>query len=202
MKSSGVVEAEGGAQRGGGEESKAVRDSRTHFLKAVTAPLEELDLKIANLMKITLDTLDITQVLKYGKRQFYSAHHDYFKVDDYPGNERMSSMLDGGLKNRLATVFWYLSDVSEGGETIFLKAGGKDEPSDLWSCSGQDGFKVKAEKGKVIVWYNLDFAGQFNLDSLHAGCPVGKGQIKWAANKWVWNAPGVFSQYYEKSTQE
>ena len=48
--------------------------------------------------------------------------------------------------------------------------------------------KVKPEKGKVIVFYSLKADGELDPESLHGACPVEQG-IKWAANKWVWNAP-------------
>jgi len=50
------------------------------------------------------------------------------------------------------------------------------------------GLKVKPEMGKVIIFYSLHANGVEDEYSLHGACPVIAG-TKWAANKWVWNAP-------------
>jgi prolyl 4-hydroxylase len=51
--------------------------------------------------------------------------------------------------------------------------------------------KVKPEKGKVIIFYNMLPNGKGDPLSLHGACLVEKG-IKWAANKWIWNHPMMF----------
>jgi prolyl 4-hydroxylase len=90
-----------------------------------------------------------------------------------------------GHKNRFITVFWYMSDVEEGGETGFPRAEGQGSPQDMWACQG---LKVKPTMGKVVMWYNLLPNGNLDQNSLHQGCSVLKGE-KWAANKWIWNKP-------------
>ena len=79
-----------------------------------------------------------------------------------------------------------LSDVAKGGETVFPRFGGAPQPRDFKRCDV--GLKAKPEKGKVIIFYDLLPNGQMDDLSLHGGCPVEEG-VKWAANKWVWNAP-------------
>ena len=76
-------------------------------------------------------------------------------------------------------------DVEEGGHTVFPRYNGGREFS-YSDCSR--GIKVKPERGKVIVFYSLKADGELDPESLHGACPVEQG-IKWAANKWVWNAP-------------
>jgi prolyl 4-hydroxylase len=94
--------------------------------------------------------------------------------------------IENGKKNRLATVFWYLSDVPKGGETLFPREGKAPHPMSVTDCSV--GLKVKPVRGKVIIFYSMTPEGGFDEYSLHAACPVEEG-IKWAANKWVWNKP-------------
>ncbi|CAN0471201.1 unnamed protein product [Laminaria digitata] len=53
--------------------------------------------------------------------------------------------MDGGRKNRMVTVFWYLSDVEEGGETIFPRFGGRTGPVDFSDCT--KGLKIKPVVG-------------------------------------------------------
>jgi prolyl 4-hydroxylase len=94
--------------------------------------------------------------------------------------------MDWGHRNRMITVFWYMSNVTKGGETVFPRAFGNPQPHDMWSC--EKGLKVKSEQGKIILWYSLRPNGNVDDNSLHGGCPVKEGS-KWAANKWVWNKP-------------
>ena len=84
----------------------------------------------------------------------------------------------------LSILTFFLSDVAEGGETIFPRWNGAPFPQDLSDCS--TGLKVKPQKGKVIIFYNLLPDGEIDELSLHGACPVKDG-VKWAANKWIWN---------------
>lgn len=57
------------------------------------------------------------QVLKYIEGQYYLPHLDYWDPTYYQDPD-VVMMSRGGHKNRLSTVFWYLSDC-EGGYTAF-----------------------------------------------------------------------------------
>jgi prolyl 4-hydroxylase len=59
---------------------------------------------------------DGIQILRYKPKQAYIGHHDYFPTgqsDDFNWDPK------AGGSNRFATVLLYLSDVSEGGGTVF-----------------------------------------------------------------------------------
>lgn len=55
---------------------------------------------------------------------------------------------------------------------------------------GSPGLKVKAEKGKAIIWYNhfvdpeTGWMGEQDEHTYHGGCPVKRGE-KWIANFWI-----------------
>ena len=96
--------------------------------------------------------------------------------------------MKGTYENRMATVFWYLSDVTVGGSTYFPRAGGLPHPASTRDCNGP-GLHVQPKAGRGIVFYSLKPDGFGDEFSLHAACPPGEGQTKFAANKWVHNAP-------------
>merc|ERR1712216_330489 len=67
-----------------------------------------------------------------------------------------------------------------GGPGTRTCAGGFDP--DMKSCEG--GLQVKPTQGSVLLWYNFHPNGRGDRNALHAGCPPGKGETKWSANKW------------------
>eukprot|EP00903_Cladosiphon_okamuranus_P005392 g5381.t1 len=163
------------------------RTSTTYFMPSTKDPLlQGIDRRVEEFTRVPKSHQEQVQVLKYDKGQRYTAHHDFFNPKMYQKDERTMRNMDGGRKNRMVTVFWYLSDVEEGGETIFPRYGGRTGRVDFSDCT--KGLKVKPVEGKVAMFYSLRPDGQFDDFSLHGACPVITGQ-KWAANKWVWSAP-------------
>ena len=74
---------------------------------------------------------DGLQVLRYNLTTAYNSHVDY--LDDNGGGHDYDSA--GADSNRFATILFYLSDVAQGGETVFPKGravddGVTDDPSD------------------------------------------------------------------------
>lgn len=75
---------------------------------------------------------------------------------------------NGTAGDRTATLLVYLNDEFEGGQTIFTALD----------------FKVTPEKGKGILFYNIDEDEKPLPKSLHKGAEILKGE-KWIATKWV-----------------
>ncbi|KAJ9537270.1 hypothetical protein OSB04_030003 [Centaurea solstitialis] len=120
------------------------------------------------------------QVLKYEHGQKYDPHYDYFTD--------AVNVAHGG--HRIATVLMYLSDVEEGGETVFPSAEimpSRHKPSrsddDLSECA-KKGIAVKPRKGDALLFFSLYPTAIPDTTSLHGGCPVIKGE-KWSATKWI-----------------
>jgi len=171
-----------------GKEHTYWRTSHNCFLSSKKDNvLKAIDQRVMEVTKAPIDNQEDAQVLRYQNGQRYSAHHDFFDPQYYKSRENAGvfTLIDGGRKNRFITVFWYLSDVEEGGETIFPRSGGAEQPSNFNDCT--KGLKVTPKEGKAIMFYSMSPDGQFDDYSLHGACPVIKG-TKWAANKWVWTA--------------
>lgn len=147
--------------------------------------LRDIDQRVAELTRVPAAYNEEVQILRYMKGQYYSGHLDNWDPQYYSGQD--TSFMEHGHMNRLATVFWYLSDVKAGGETQFPRAGNNPQPYDLYAC--EQGLKVQPKKGAVIIWYSLHPNGNTDPNGLHSACPVKGEETKWSANYWVWNKP-------------
>lgn len=142
--------------------------------------LQWLEEKIAAVTLLPRHHGEAFNVLRYRLNAKYDSHMDIFDPKDFGPQP----------SQRMATVLTYLSDVQEGGETIFKKEG-KDnadvEVHDYVTCE-PDKFKYKPRKGDAVLFFSLD--PDLNIDprSLHGGCPVTKGE-KWVATKWIHEKP-------------
>lgn len=168
-----------------GRPASDFRTSQTTFVAAKDEVLKDIDYRTASLVRVPRNHQEHTQVLRYGLGEKYDSHHDYFDPKLYQNDANTLRFIQNGRRNRMSTVFWYLSDVQSGGETVFPRFNNMIEKS-MTDC--ETGLKVKPEAGKVIIFYSMTADGRTDSNSLHGACPVHEG-IKWAANKWVWNEP-------------
>lgn len=177
------------------------RTSRQAWLDNDAAPVvAALDKRTAQLTRVHASHNEPVQLLRYDGGEYYQGHMDWTELELYPDQRDIWMDSHFGHQDRMATVFWYLNDVSVGGETIFPKHGqpicfpdslggiGTDDCPGSWepdmdSC--EVGLKITPRLGTVILWYNYHASGRGDRNALHAGCPVGKGITKWSANKWV-----------------
>ncbi|ETO26514.1 hypothetical protein RFI_10623, partial [Reticulomyxa filosa] len=190
------------------------RTSTTHWLNAKQDPLVSRLHNIASqLTHIDRSHQEHVQVLRYYPSQQYDSHWDYFEPSLYRGTDMENTIKRG--KNRLATVFWYMSDVSDGGWTYFPRSGKLPDPKVCVVCFlkninvtlilGSYSYKLKKvsdckkggllispKKGNAILFYSMTPSGGFDELSLHGACPVGEKNIKWAANLWIWSKPVTF----------
>jgi prolyl 4-hydroxylase len=166
-----------------------VRTSSTAWLNTQQTGLQLLDditRRVYELVQVPMNHAEDMQVLHYGYKQHYHAHHDFFDPSVYPTPEYKQG------HNRMITVFMYLSDVEEGGETNFPYATGEKTVGSYATCD--KGLKVRPKLGDCIIFYSMKAeaqrpeGNQLDFNSLHAGCDVLKGD-KWSANYWIRNVP-------------
>ncbi|KAH8384210.1 hypothetical protein KR200_002708, partial [Drosophila serrata] len=142
-----------------------VRTSQTSFIP-VTAHkvLETIDKRVGIMTDLNMKYAEDHQFSNYGIGGHYGEHYDWFN----------QITIDSGLVsnpehgNRIATVLFYLSDVTQGGGTAFtyLKK------------------LVKPKKYSAVFWYNLHASGVGDLRTQHGACPIIAGS-KWVQNRWI-----------------
>ncbi len=146
------------------------RTSTLTFLSLNQDPIvTQIEFRIANLVRMPVNHGEGLQILRYEIGQEYKPHYDYF---DPALSGSHKALAKGG--QRVATILMYLSDVEEGGETVFPKI-------DL---------KVPPKKGHAILFYSLYSNGELDPNSLHGSIPVVKG-TKWVATKWLREKPFI-----------
>ncbi|KAK7813077.1 probable prolyl 4-hydroxylase 9 [Quercus suber] len=84
---------------------------------------------------------------------------------------------------QVASFLLYLSNVEEGGETMFPFENNSNKGTgyDYKKCIG---LKVKPRQGDGLLFYSVFPNGTIDGTSLHGSCPVIKGE-KWVATKWI-----------------
>jgi len=176
-------------------DSRDVRTSTQTFMERNGSPqIRSLEERAHNLTRLPYDLGENIQVVRYKVGQKYGAHRDFFNPNDYHRQPQMLRSVEYGARNRLATVFWYLQTVSEGGETFFpraLNAEGKEYHP--WNGDHEDcyrGLYVPPVRGNAVLFYSMVPDGRLDERSLHGGCkPRGETTEKWGANQWIWNHP-------------
>jgi prolyl 4-hydroxylase len=151
---------------GGGEQLDwTTRISQQAWLDDSDDPVvASLSQKVAALVNLPVNNQESLQVARYLPGGKFEPHYD--ACDDH--NDDCSGM-NGRSGPRYATVLVYLNDNYTGGTTSFPKLG----------------ITVHPEKGKAILFYDVDPTTLQILDkSFHSGDPLINGE-KWIANKWV-----------------
>ncbi|EPS70891.1 oxidoreductase, partial [Genlisea aurea] len=174
------------------ESTKGIRTSSGAFLSALdddTGVLELIEKKIARATMLPRSHGEANfpmlcfikqlsfyypfNILRYEEGQRYVAHYDSFNPEEY-----------GPIPSqRVASFLLYLSDVEEGGETVFPYENGANMNTeyDFKKCVG---LKIKPRLGDGLLFYSLFPNGTIDKVSLHGSCPVVKGE-KWVATKWI-----------------
>lgn len=142
----------------------AGRTSEMAFIQRGEAQVvERIEQRLAALAHWPAENGEPFQLQKYGVTQEYRPHYDWLDPDS---SGHRSHLAQGG--QRLATFILYLSDVEQGGGTVFPGSG----------------LEVYPRKGNALWFLNTDQQLQPDRQTLHAGAPVVRG-TKIIANKWL-----------------
>ncbi|KAK5843959.1 hypothetical protein PVK06_000094 [Gossypium arboreum] len=132
------------------ESTKGTRTSSGTFISASEDESRTLDLiekKIAKVTSIPQSHGEAFNVLRYEIGQKYDSHYDAFNPAEYGPQS----------SQRVASFLLYLSDVEEGGETMFpFENGMSVEGYDYRQCVG---LKVKPRRGDGLLFYSLFLNG-------------------------------------------
>ncbi|MBA0843070.1 hypothetical protein Goarm_000288 [Gossypium armourianum] len=171
LKPSGLALREGETE----ESTKGTRTSSGTFISASedeTGTLDLIEKKIAKVTSIPQSHGEAFNILRYEIGQKYDSHYDAFNPSEYGPQS----------SQRVASFLLYLSDVEEGGETMFpFENDMRVKGYDYRQCVG---LKIKPRKGDGLLFYSLFLNGTIDPTSLHGSCPVIKGE-KWVATKWI-----------------
>ncbi|KPI92759.1 Prolyl 4-hydroxylase subunit alpha-2 [Papilio xuthus] len=116
--------------------------------------------RVADFTGLTMDTAEELQVVNYGIGGHYEPHFDFARKEE--------NAFKKSSGNRIATVLFYMSEVAQGGATVFTELG----------------LSVFPLKNAAVFWLNLHPSGEGDIATRHAACPVLRGS-KWVSNKWI-----------------
>ncbi|XP_024974045.1 probable prolyl 4-hydroxylase 10 [Cynara cardunculus var. scolymus] len=173
MEKSTVVDNDTGKSK----DSRVRTSSGTFLARGSDETIQAIEKRIADFTFLPVENGEGLQILHYEVGQKYEPHYDYF-LDQ-------CNAKNGG--QRMATVLMYLSDVEEGGETVFPSAKGNISAVSWWnqlSECGKDGLSVKPKMGDALLFWSMKPDASLDPSSLHGGCPVIKGN-KWSSTKWI-----------------
>eukprot|EP00197_Chlamydomonas_leiostraca_P008009 CAMPEP_0202866064 /NCGR_PEP_ID=MMETSP1391-20130828/7180_1 /ASSEMBLY_ACC=CAM_ASM_000867 /TAXON_ID=1034604 /ORGANISM="Chlamydomonas leiostraca, Strain SAG 11-49" /LENGTH=348 /DNA_ID=CAMNT_0049545977 /DNA_START=31 /DNA_END=1077 /DNA_ORIENTATION=- len=165
-----------------GENSDPNQQTRTStgtFLSTSQDPdgvLAWIEERIAAITLIPRENGEPFNVLHYENMQHYDSHMDSFDPKEFGPQP----------SQRIATVLVYLSDVEEGGETVFKREGADAATKDIidWRNCNDGSFKYKPRLGDAVLFWSTTPDGEIDPHALHGGCPVVKGE-KWVVTKWL-----------------
>ncbi|XP_036322728.1 prolyl 4-hydroxylase subunit alpha-1 [Rhagoletis pomonella] len=140
-----------------------VRVSQQNWLQYEGPTMKYIYRTVSAISGLDLTSAEAMQVANYGVGGQYDPHFDFFG----PKTDAPNASL---VEDRIATNMFYLSDVDQGGYTVFPRLNVYSEPA----------------KGAMIMWHNLHKSLDPDLRTLHAGCPVIKG-AKRIGNVWVYS---------------
>eukprot|EP00270_Netrium_digitus_P019404 TRINITY_DN7645_c0_g1_i1.p1 TRINITY_DN7645_c0_g1~~TRINITY_DN7645_c0_g1_i1.p1 ORF type:complete len:307 (+),score=79.78 TRINITY_DN7645_c0_g1_i1:269-1189(+) len=164
MVKSSVVDSATGRSK----DSRVRTSSGTFLLRGEDEVVRAIEERIADYTFIPVEHGENIQVLHYEEGQKYEQHYDYF-------HDKLNTR-NGG--QRIATLLMYLTDVEEGGETVFPAAKANMQHVDYGrlSACAQKGLAVRPRRGDALLFWSARPDASLDPKSLHGG---GGGGCSW-----------------------
>ncbi|XP_037720831.1 prolyl 4-hydroxylase subunit alpha-1 [Drosophila subpulchrella] len=143
---------------GGKRTVRDLRVSQQTWLNYTTPVMQSISQIIQFVSGFDMAGAEFMQVANYGVGGQYEPHSDYFEVN-------LPKEFEG---DRISTSMFYLSNVEQGGYTVFTKLN----------------LFLPPVKGALVMWHNLHRSLDVDVRTLHAGCPVIVGS-KRIGNIWM-----------------
>ena len=124
--------------------------------------------------------LETLQILRYTEGQTFYPHTDGF--------EGPTTACGFEASGRLVTIFCYLNDVAEGGETRFTNLAGNDDEN-------QQVLSIAPRKGTAVLHFPATTGLEEDPRTEHEGCPA--VDEKWLLVTWAWKDARVDPAYAE-----
>jgi len=174
--------------RAGSSEISTTRTSKTGWLmdedhKTVARLSRRINMVTGLQVDTDKEDAELLQVANYMNGGHYNPHTDYVMREKVPDHMIYLPEKNLYIGDRIATWMFYLSDVPEGGRTVFPRIGAG----------------VRPEAGSAVFWYNILPNGEADRLTLHGACPVLFG-TKWVANKWIREGGQIFSRGCSRCT--
>jgi prolyl 4-hydroxylase len=157
-----------------GEETGIVQPDETRTSTNANVPRREVPTivqKLCSLLKCDERQLETLQILRYKQGQYFYPHTDGFQGPATANGFEHSA--------RLVTVFCYLNNVKQGGETRFTDIG----------------IKIRPKKGMLVLHFPTTLDYQEDARTEHEG--VAAVDEKWLFVTWVWKDFRTDERYAE-----
>jgi prolyl 4-hydroxylase len=161
-----------------GTEVDEIRRCRSANLTAVhrSTAISAFRKKTVELVGLPDENLEATQITKYSKGDYFKPHGDGI-ADAY--RDLRYGLCQKENANRVVTMFVYLNDVNEGGETRFTDV--------------VPALDVKPVRGTAVLFFPAllpdapSTPGATAANVMHEGRPV--VDEKWILQQWCWSGP-------------
>jgi len=140
-----------------------VRTSRSTHLRKGTPPCPSLLAKVHALTRKPASHMEVPQVARYERGQFYRMHYD----SGDPGSTAGRGLMQEPGGQRACTVLVYLNDVGSGGGTRFNMLG----------------IQVIPRKGTALIFFPTFTDGTIDTNSLHEALPA--EERKFVCQVWI-----------------